>query len=211
MAKFDRMNIVNRIGGLTLGFKRSILSRIVYRYYHLASFGALAFDWNADHCLTSIQLLPTGHEGVKVVQDIQKTPHFIHNLVLDLCRYFESGEPLVNIPWDQMHWGTLSPFQQEVLKAVTKIPHGQTRTYAWVGMKIGKPRALRAVGQALRRNPFPILIPCHRIVGSSGALVGFMGEKEDATKAGGSAALNLKSFLINTEHQYLNPVFSFLA
>lgn len=148
--------------------------------------------------------MPSSHDGVQVVADLKKTPHFIHNLVLDLDHYFTSGEPLKQIPWDQMDWGSLTPFQQQVLKAVTGIPHGQTRTYAWVAMKIAKPTALRAVGQALRRNPFPILIPCHRIVGSSGALVGFMGEREDT-------ALNLKSFLINTEHQYLNPVFSFLA
>ena len=111
-----------------------------------------------------------------------------------------------------MEWGDVTEFQQKVLRAITTIPHGQTRTYAWVAMKIGKPKALRAVGQALRRNPFPIIVPCHRVVGADGALVGFMGVKEDPSKCGGgSDALSLKSLLIKTEHQYLNPVFSFLT
>jgi O-6-methylguanine DNA methyltransferase len=64
----------------------------------------------------------------------------------------------------------LTPFQQRVLQKVREIPRGQVRTYAWVAREIGLPRAVRAVGTALGRNPLPLLIPCHRVIRSAGAL-----------------------------------------
>ncbi len=64
-------------------------------------------------------------------------------------------------------------FQQKVFKAVLTIPLGEVRTYKWVAKKIGKPNAVRAVGQALNRNPYTIIIPCHRVVASSGAIGGY--------------------------------------
>ena len=69
----------------------------------------------------------------------------------------------------------LTKFQWKVLKVTANIPIGETRTYKWVAEKVGSPRAVRAVGQALRRNPYPIIIPCHRVIGSTGDLVGFGG------------------------------------
>jgi O-6-methylguanine DNA methyltransferase len=54
-----------------------------------------------------------------------------------------------------------------------KIPPGKTRTYAWVAEKIGKPKATRAVAQALHRNPWPLIIPCHRVVASDGSIGGY--------------------------------------
>jgi O-6-methylguanine DNA methyltransferase len=68
----------------------------------------------------------------------------------------------------------LTPFQQAVYRAVCHIPKGQTRSYQWVARRIGRPRAVRAVGNALRRNPFAPLVPCHRVVRSDGSLGGFM-------------------------------------
>lgn len=59
-------------------------------------------------------------------------------------------------------------FQIDVYECIKKIPHGQTRSYAWVAKAIGKPRAARAVAQALKRNPWPLIIPCHRVVHSNG-------------------------------------------
>ncbi|MFC1593858.1 methylated-DNA--[protein]-cysteine S-methyltransferase [Candidatus Omnitrophota bacterium] len=69
-------------------------------------------------------------------------------------------------------------FEKKVYKAVGAIPLGQTRTYAWVAQKIGKPRAVRAVGTALKKNPFPLLIPCHRVITSSGAWGEYSGGKK---------------------------------
>lgn len=64
----------------------------------------------------------------------------------------------------------LTPFEQAALRAALQIPRGQTRSYAWVAREIGKPRAARAVGQAMARNPLPVIVPCHRVVDSHGEL-----------------------------------------
>ena len=66
-------------------------------------------------------------------------------------------------------------FQRQVLKALQAIPYGETRSYKQVAEAIGKPRAVRAVGAANARNPIPIIIPCHRVIGSDGSLTGFGG------------------------------------
>jgi len=72
----------------------------------------------------------------------------------------------------------MTPFAQKVYKAVLEIPLGQVRTYKWVAKKAGKPRAFRAVGQILKRNPWPLLIPCHRVIRSSQELGGYAGGKK---------------------------------
>ncbi len=64
-------------------------------------------------------------------------------------------------------------FQQSVWQAICNIPYGETRSYGWVASQLGLPKAARAVGQVLARNPLPIVIPCHRVIGSNGNLVGF--------------------------------------
>ncbi len=70
----------------------------------------------------------------------------------------------------------LTAFEWSVLRATLAIPLGQTRSYAWIARKIGRPKAVRAVGQALRHNPYPLLIPCHRVICSSGKLGGYAGK-----------------------------------
>lgn len=72
----------------------------------------------------------------------------------------------------------MTPFQWKVLKAVMAIPLGETRTYAWVAKKIGRPGAARAVGTALRKNPFPLIIPCHRVVKSNGEIGKYAGQDD---------------------------------
>ncbi|MDP8266948.1 MAG: MGMT family protein [Candidatus Aceula meridiana] len=67
----------------------------------------------------------------------------------------------------------LTDFQWRVLKAITQIPLGQTRSYAWVAKKVKSPKAVRAVGQALKKNPYPVVIPCHRVIRSDGSLGGY--------------------------------------
>jgi methylated-DNA-[protein]-cysteine S-methyltransferase len=60
-----------------------------------------------------------------------------------------------------------------VLKAATQIPYGEVRSYRWLAQRLGKPKAARAVGNALARNPIPIIIPCHRVVRSNGTIGGY--------------------------------------
>lgn len=76
----------------------------------------------------------------------------------------------------------MTDFERKVLRWTMRIPCGQTRTYSWLARKVGKPRAARAVGNALRKNPLPIFIPCHRVVRSDGALGGYGGSQGTAMK-----------------------------
>jgi len=71
-----------------------------------------------------------------------------------------------------------TPFQQTVWRAVAAIPYGTTVSYAEIARRIGKPKAVRAVGGANGRNPIPIVVPCHRVIGSDGSLTGFGGGLE---------------------------------
>jgi len=64
----------------------------------------------------------------------------------------------------------LTPFEQAALRAAAQIPPGEVRSYSWVAMQIGRPRAARAVGQVMARNPLPLLFPCHRVVDAQGEL-----------------------------------------
>ncbi len=68
---------------------------------------------------------------------------------------------------------SFTPFQRKVLEVVKTIPYGETKSYKWVAERMGKPRAARAVGQALKRNPYPEVIPCHRVICSDGKLGGY--------------------------------------
>lgn len=94
-------------------------------------------------------------------------------LAADLRRYFD-GEP-VDFAGVEVDLSSRTEFDRAVLAATRSIPYGQTRTYGQIARAIGKPDAARAVGQALGRNPACIIIPCHRVVATNGALGGFTG------------------------------------
>lgn len=68
-----------------------------------------------------------------------------------------------------------TPFQVDVWQALARIPHGQTWSYGQLARHLGRPQAMRAVGAANGRNPLPIVLPCHRVIGAFGALTGFGG------------------------------------
>lgn len=76
-----------------------------------------------------------------------------------------------------------SPFEQDVLTTALSIPRGEVRPYGWVAREIGRPRAVRAVGTALGRNPVPFLIPCHRVVRSDGTIGDYGAGGPDAKRA----------------------------
>lgn len=78
-------------------------------------------------------------------------------------------------------------FQQKVWNALSSIPYGQTKTYKQIAAQIGNPKAFRAVGGANNKNPLPIIVPCHRVVGANGKLVGYAG------------GIHIKNFLLNLE------------
>lgn len=111
----------------------------------------------------------------KSVNQATRSPRLFTDLVERLKVYF-SGKK-VGFP-DELDLSGATPFQREVWEITRLIPYGETRTYLWVAEQIKRPRAPRAVGQALRRNPFPIIVPCHRVVASDGGLGGFGGGVE---------------------------------
>ncbi len=93
-------------------------------------------------------------------------------LIERLHAYFNGSR--VTFP-DKLDLSAATPFQAMVWEITRLIPYGETRSYRWVAEQIGQPAAVRAVGQALARNPLPIIIPCHRVIGSNGTLGGFSG------------------------------------
>ena len=88
-----------------------------------------------------------------------------------LARWFEGERTDFDLPLRPR--GT--PFQMDVWRALSSIPFGETRTYAEIARTLGRPAAWRAVGAANARNPISIVVPCHRVVGASGALTGYAG------------------------------------
>ena len=91
-----------------------------------------------------------------------------------LREYFSGQRQAFNLPLAPV--GT--PFQREVWQALAEIPWGEVRSYADIARAIQRPKAVRAVGAANGRNPLPIVVPCHRVVGSDGSLTGFAGGLE---------------------------------
>lgn len=89
----------------------------------------------------------------------------------ELAEYFAGTRKTFDTPLQLA--GT--EFQVSVLKALQQIPYGETTSYGEIASRIGRPKAVRAVGAANGRNPIPIIVPCHRVIGSSGDLTGFGG------------------------------------
>jgi methylated-DNA-[protein]-cysteine S-methyltransferase len=87
-----------------------------------------------------------------------------------LQKYFTGERVTFDLTIDR---GCFTPFQDEVYRAVSRIPYGSVKSYCEIAAEIGRPNSARGVGSAMARNPLPIIIPCHRVVGSSGKLTGY--------------------------------------
>jgi len=103
------------------------------------------------------------------------SPRLYQSLIEHLQTYYE-GHPVDFDNKLDLSGGT--DFQRSVWQATRLIPYGETRSYAWIAGQIGRPKASRAVGQALHYNPLPVIIPCHRVIASDGTLGGFGGGVE---------------------------------
>lgn len=130
-----------------------------------------------EHGITSISFRGTPH------YDWTRNDDVFDDAREQLRAYFAKELRVFNLPLAPR--GT--PFQLEVWRALRAIPYGETRSYAQIARGIGKPEAIRAVGAANGANPLPIVVPCHRVIGSNGSLTGF---------GGGLAA---KRFLLDLE------------
>ena len=104
----------------------------------------------------------------------RRAPSALRRLAEAAAQYFDGKA--VHFDEFPVDLSSGTSFQQRVWSIVGRIPRGQVRTYRWIGVETGRPEAARAIGQAVGANPVPLLIPCHRVVGSDGSLVGFSAE-----------------------------------
>ena len=106
--------------------------------------------------------------------------------VQDALSRYVAGEDVV---WPRLPFSGegLSHFARRVLDELTRVPRGQMVSYGWLAAKVGSPKAARAVGRVMAHNPYPLLVPCHRVVGASGALTGF------------GPGLDMKAYLLKRE------------
>lgn len=118
---------------------------------------------------------------------VHRADDMAQSLLNELREYFEETRKKFSFRPDLSR---CTEFQKKVLAATAKIPYGRTRTYGWLAERAGSPAAARAVGQAMARNPVPIIVPCHRVIGSNGKLCGF---------GGGARRLDLKKKLLEME------------
>ena len=136
-----------------------------------------------DHGLQVISF-QCGKGGRAPEPDWRESPAFFRGVTQQLQQYFRGKRTVFDVKLAAK--GTA--FQETVWKALAAIPYGQTCTYADIAKRIGQPRAVRAVGLANGRNPLPIVVPCHRVIGKDGSLVGYGG------------GLTIKQALLDLEH-----------
>ncbi len=125
------------------------------------------------------------------VKNATRSENFFADLMKRLRTYFAGQR--VTFP-DELDLSPATAFQREVWQLTRLIPYGETRSYGWIAKRLGKSGAVRAVGQALGRNPLPIIIPCHRVVASDGKLGGYSG------------GIEMKSYLLQLEALSRPPV-----
>lgn len=126
--------------------------------------------WRIAFACVGGQALPLAKAGImNRAQHWRQAPEQFTAVTTQLDAYFAGTRTTFDL--------ALAPqgtdFQQAVWRALQAIPYGQTSSYQAIAQAIGRPRAARAVGQANNHNPLPIVIPCHRVIGADGGLVGF--------------------------------------
>lgn len=151
----------------------------MFTYSCSTPIGSLTFNEN-NGALTHLSFssspkLPDGAE-------LKETP-LIKQAIAQMEEYFAGRRRQFDLPLAPC--GT--PFQQKVWAALQTIPYGETVSYQEIARQVGNPLGCRAVGMANNKNPIAIIIPCHRVVGKSGKLVGYAG------------GLNIKEYLLNLE------------
>lgn len=117
-----------------------------------------------------------------------QTTELLSMATIQLDEYFQGKRTTFSLPFKL----TGTPFQLAVWKELQNIPYGKTTSYKEIAQKINKPKACRAVGMANNKNPLPIIIPCHRVIGSNGKLIGYAG------------GLKLKNYLLELEKSHTN-------
>jgi methylated-DNA-[protein]-cysteine S-methyltransferase len=141
---------------------------IKYTAYYNSPIGTLEIIANETHII-GLDFVDCNLKDLK--DDLKNENSIINSCIVQLDEYFKKQRTTFELP--------LAPegtdFQKTVWKALTKVDFGCIKTYKDIAISINNPKAVRAVGGANNRNPIPLIIPCHRIIGSSGKLVGYSG------------------------------------
>ncbi|MGE8646284.1 methylated-DNA--[protein]-cysteine S-methyltransferase [Acinetobacter vivianii] len=144
--------------------------QLVYMYMD-SPVGALKLVAH-DQALVAVMWDNEDHKRVRLAELVEDRQHpMLHKVKQQLEEYFAGQRQQFDLPLDFQ--GTV--FQQQVWQALLNIPYGETRSYKEIAVQLGNEKAVRAVGAANGKNPISIIAPCHRVIGSSGALVGFAG------------------------------------
>ena len=141
----------------------------MYYIYHKTPIGNIFIA--GDGKVIKQMSFPEGSKQRRPQPDWQQTKQPFKRAIKQLDHYFQGKLKTFDLPLDPD--GT--EFQRQVWKALLDIPYGETTSYGELAQTIDRPKAARAVGAANGANPIPIVIPCHRVIGSTGALTGFGG------------------------------------
>jgi O-6-methylguanine DNA methyltransferase len=140
-----------------------------------------------------VDLTPEGwQEAFSEFGDLERDQTRCQEAVNQLDEYFHGLRRQFTVPLSMKG----PQFSQRVWQELIHIPYGQTRSYAEIAQAIGKPKSYRAVGQANRRNPLPIFIPCHRVIGKDGSMTGYIGKQY----------INIKEELLELESSSLESL-----
>ena len=108
-------------------------------------------------------------------RNVLRTSRQVEPVRRELDEYFEGRRQAFDLSVDLRE---VTPFTERVLTELARVPFGQTATYSDLATRAGNPKAARAVGMTMNRNPIPIVLPCHRVIGADGSLVGYAGGLE---------------------------------
>lgn len=139
--------------------------------------------------------LDADNKGLTTVSFVELKNHrsnqFTEQAAKELSEYFAGQRTHFTIPLSIQH-GTI--FQRKVWAALYQIPYGKTCSYLDIAQAVDSPKAVRAIGQANSKNPIPIIVPCHRVIGKNGKLTGYLGSSEQD-------GLSIKKFLLQLEEK----------
>ena len=200
---------------------------LVYRIFRDSPLGPILIA-RSEEGVTCIEYLTGGadfrHSSLSRVEGVEALPDGaeVETLYHELLEYL--GGRRTRLEWTLDLRLARSAFHRAVLEATAEIPYGAVRSYAGLAEAIGKPSATRAVAQALRTNPLAIVVPCHRVVGTSGALTGYAGRRvtlkqrilavEGVAAVGKGSALRIpreRMYVLAPEQSYCLPSCAWIA
>ena len=161
-----------------------------YENYFESPIGTLGVQWESKLQKVNRITLPNeinSNTDSETKEKKDHLPSWVEDFIQELKSYFFGHTP--NFLLERLNYENFTGFQLKVHKHVFQIPIGKTKTYSEVANEVGSPNAARAVGNVMAQNPYPIMVPCHRVIAQNGGLGGYRG------------GLDTKIFLLSLEQQ----------